>query len=241
MAIARARSESEPVQYYLAVLGTPGADLALLAARAAILAHRRFRRHPGYAKWRNGSQAKVVLRAEPAEIAALARAHDGLAVPEPPDAPLLAVFRPRAKGQAAFLAHLKLYSGRLAQSVRAEWPESGLHAPILVNADLDVSAGKLAAQVAHAALALQEASGELPTWRDWLAAGMPLALLLVPGRRLAELVEAGRAYGVEDEGRTEVPAGSVVAAAGPPGQLARWRAEPDLALLAAVAGRPVEP
>ena len=235
----RAEGPTEPVQYYLAVPGLPGADLALLAARGAILAHRRFRGHPGYARWHSRSMAKVVLRAEASEIAALSRAYDGLTIPEAPDAPQLAVFRPRPKSQAAFLGQLKLYSGRIGPSVRADWPEGDLYVPLFLNADLDLSAGKVAAQVAHAMLLVQEACGTLAVWRDWLAAGMPTALARAPERWLRRLVEEARAWGVEDEGRTETPRGSLTAAASSPGNLSAWRGESDVALLACGVGRAV--
>lgn len=231
---------NEPIEYYVAAAGLPGADLALLAARGALLAHRRFRARPGYARWLAGSQAKVVLRAEPDEIAALARLHDGLTIPELPDTPRIAVFRPRPKPQAAFVADLKLFSGRIGPSIRADWPpEIGLDAPLVYAAELDLSAGKLAAQIAHAALALQEECAGRPTWSDWLAAGMPLALLRAPGATLKRLIAAGRAFGIEDEGRTEIPAGSLTAVASAPGSLDLWRAEPDVALVARSVGRPV--
>ena len=235
----RGEGAAEPVEYYVAVPGIPGTALALLAGRGAILAHRRFRGHPGYARWHDGSMAKVMLRAASEELVALARAHDGLALPEEPDVPRLAVFRPRPKDRAQFLAHLKLYSGRVAWSTRAEWPQSDLHVPVLLNGELDLSAGKLAAQVAHAVLVLQEAWGTLAVWADWLATGTPLALLKAPERLLVRLVEEGRAWGVQDEGRTEIAAGSLTAAATPPGTLDAWRAEPEMALLAHDVWRPV--
>ncbi len=229
----------EPVEYYLAVPGLAGAGLALLAARGALLAHRRFRGHPGYARWHDGSMAKVVLRAEPDEIALLARTRDGLTIPELPDTPQLAVFRPRSKDQASFLSHLKLYSGRLAKTPLAEWPvgDDALFVTLFVNGDLDLSAGKLAAQVAHAALEVQARAGRAATWTQWLDRGMPLALVRVPQRTLQGMLDVGEAFGVEDEGRTEIPKGTIAAAGAPPSDLARWASRPDSSLLAIHDGR----
>jgi peptidyl-tRNA hydrolase, PTH2 family len=232
-------ANTEPVEYYLAVPGLPGTELALLAARGALLAHRRFRARPGYQRWYAGAMAKVVLRAEAEEITTLARAYDGLTIPEAPDLPLLAVFRPRPKRQALFLSHLKLYSGRVAPSTRAEWPQDNRHVPLFLNASLDLSAGKLAAQAAHAALVLRAANSRRPGWAEWLAAGLPLALARVPAPLLEQMVEEGRAWGVTDEGRTEVTAGSLTIAAAPPGSLGEWQTEPDVALLALAVGRPL--
>lgn len=226
----------EPVEYYLAVPGLAGAGLALLAARGALLAHRRFRGHPGYARWHDGSMAKVVLRAEPDEIALLARTRDGLTIPELPDTPQLGVFRPRSRDQASFLAHLKLYSGRLARTPLDEWP-TGPFVSFLVNGDLDLSAGKLAAQVAHAALEVQARAGRAAAWNDWLDRGMPLALVRVPQRPLLGMLDLGEAYGIVDEGRTEIPRGTIAAAGAPPADLARWASRPDCSLLAIHDGR----
>ncbi|MDA8219050.1 MAG: hypothetical protein M0Z94_15710, partial [Dehalococcoidales bacterium] len=108
---SRAHLSNEPVQYYLALPGLPGAELALLTARGALLAHRRFRDRPGYSRWLSGAMAKIVLRAAAGELVAIARAHDGLLVPEPPDLPVLAVLRPRPRARAPFVQDLKLYSG----------------------------------------------------------------------------------------------------------------------------------
>ena len=85
---------------------------------------------------------------------------------------------------------------------------------IVVNASLKLPAGKLAAQVAHAAIA-----GFLKASDDarlaWLQAGMPK--IVVAGNdtaQLEQLHEAAAAQGlpsylVTDAGRTVVPAGTV--------------------------------
>lgn len=235
----KAQGGGEPVEYFVATPGLPGADVALLAGRGALLAHRRFRGRPGYTRWLTGSQAKVVLRASADEIAALARTHDALTIPPPPDTPLMAVFRPRSKAQAQFVAELKLYSGRIGPSVRVDWPATGRYVPIFVNGDLDLSAGKLAAQVGHSVLALLAAQGQRTWWQEWLALGMPIALLRTAGESVASLVESGLAHGERDEGRTEIEPGSLVAAAGSWRDLADWRPSFEVTLLAVSIGRAV--
>ncbi len=239
-----AQAALEPVQYYLAVPGIPGAELALLAARAAVVAHHRFYLHPGYSRWYNGSMAKVVLRAEADAMANLARTREGIAIPSSPDVPQLVVFRPRPKSRAGFLAHLKLYTGRLARTPMQEWPQQEwpherAYVAIFANADLELSAGKFAAQAAHAILTLQKACSGLPDWSRWLGEGLPLALMRAPQSLLDRLIAEGRVYGVHDGGRTEVPAGSLAAAAAPASDLAPWSREPEVALLAHDCGRPV--
>ncbi|MBI2954356.1 MAG: hypothetical protein HYY30_08585 [Chloroflexi bacterium] len=234
---SRAQAISEPVQYYLAVPGIPGADLALLAARAAIVAHHRFRSHPGYTRWYDNAMAKIVLRAEADEMTSLARTREGIATPPSPDVPRLVVFRPRPRSRASFLAHLKLFTGRLARTSMQEWTEDAACVAIFANTDLEMSAGKFAAQAAHAILALQKDCSSLPDWSMWLAKGGPLALIRAPQSRLRQLLAEGRVYGVQDEGRTEIPEGSLTAACAPVGDLAQWAREPDLTLLAYDCGR----
>ncbi|MBI4318966.1 MAG: hypothetical protein HY675_10795 [Chloroflexi bacterium] len=234
-----ARAVSEPVEYYAAVPGIPGAELALLAARAAIIAHHRFHLHPGYSRWYNGSMAKVVLRAEPDDMARLAQTREGIATPSSPDVPRLVVFRPRPKNRASFLAHLKLYTGRLARTPLQEWPVDASCVAIFANDDLELSAGKFAAQAGHAILTLQKVCSALPDWSRWLATGASLALFRAPQPLLTRLLAEHKAYGVQDEGRTEIPAGSLAAAVAPVSDLAHWSREPDLALLAYDRGRPM--
>jgi len=238
-ATTHSQAASEPVQYYIAVPGIPGAELALLAARAAVLAHHRFHSHPGYSRWYNGSMAKVVLRAEVDEMVNLGRTREGIAIPSLPDVPKLVVFRPRPKSRAAFLSHLKLYTGRLARTPMEEWPNDGPYVAIFANANLELSAGKFAAQAAHAILALQKACSSSPDWSMWLGIGAPLALVRAPQSLLVRLIADGKAYGVQDEGRTEIPAGSLAAASAPIGDLAQWSREPNMALLAHDVGRPI--
>jgi peptidyl-tRNA hydrolase len=171
--------------------------------------------------------AKVVLRAEADEIALLARTRDGLTIPELPDTPQVAVFRPRSKDQASFLAHLKLYSGRLPRTALVDRPV-GTFVVLYVNGDLDLSAGKLAAQVAHAVLEVQSRVGRSSAWAGWLDLGMPLALARLPWRDLMGLIDAGEAFGIVDEGRTEIPRGTIAAAGSPPTEVARLSATTDL-------------
>jgi PTH2 family peptidyl-tRNA hydrolase len=65
--------EGTLVQYYLAERGRLGdGALGLLAARAALLGHARWRTRPAYARWHARVMTKVVLGATAAELTALA-------------------------------------------------------------------------------------------------------------------------------------------------------------------------
>ena len=85
---------------------------------------------------------------------------------------------------------------------------------IVVNETLRLPRGKLAAQVAHAAVAAFLAAGQ-EAQQAWLANGMPKIVLKSPDEdHLRQLKEAAKqrgipAYLVIDGGRTVVPAGTV--------------------------------
>jgi peptidyl-tRNA hydrolase, PTH2 family len=89
---------------------------------------------------------------------------------------------------------------------------------LVVRTDLGMGRGKLAAQVAHAAVAAALSSGT-PARDAWLADGQPKVVLRADDEEhLARLVAAATAAGlpvevVRDAGRTQVPAGTVTCAA----------------------------
>nr|MDA8219410.1 aminoacyl-tRNA hydrolase [Dehalococcoidales bacterium] len=106
------------------------------------------------------------------------------------------------------------------------------------NGELGLSAGKVAAQTAHAALVLQGERGQLAAWAKWQAAGLPMALLRAPARLVRELVAGGQAFGVEDAGRTQTPSGSLTVAIAPPSLPADWPRD-DATILATADARTV--
>jgi len=85
---------------------------------------------------------------------------------------------------------------------------------IVVNESLKLPRGKLAAQVAHAAVAafLEASEGAK---QMWLAAGMPKVVLSIDSAELLTELEREAncrgipAYMVADAGRTVVPAGTI--------------------------------
>jgi peptidyl-tRNA hydrolase, PTH2 family len=85
---------------------------------------------------------------------------------------------------------------------------------IIVNKALNLPRGKLAAQVAHAAVGAMLAATTAAR-ASWLAEGMPKVVLAADSAlQLAELEAAARAAGlpvmlIEDAGRTVVPEGTV--------------------------------
>ena len=98
---------------------------------------------------------------------------------------------------------------------------------LVVRTDLGMGRGKIAAQVAHAAVAATLASLGQPDLAAWLRDGQPKVVLRVPGP--AELDEiAGRAGAaglpveiIRDAGRTQLEPGTTTCLAVGPAQAAR--------------------
>ena len=85
---------------------------------------------------------------------------------------------------------------------------------IVVRTDLGMGRGKIAAQVAHAAVAAVLASSAGTDFAAWLHEGQPKVVLKVPGAdQLQDVVRRAQAARlpvqlVQDAGRTQVPRGT---------------------------------
>lgn len=85
---------------------------------------------------------------------------------------------------------------------------------LVVRTDLGMGRGKIAAQVAHAAVAAVLASSAGDDFAAWLEAGQPKVVLKVPGEdQLQDVVRRAQAARlpvqlVQDAGRTQVPSGT---------------------------------
>ena len=109
---------------------------------------------------------------------------------------------------------------------------------IAVRTDIGMSVGKIAAQVAHAAVAATLSSLGTPELQPWLEQGMTKVVVRVGSREaLQERVERARDNGVRfsriaDAGRTEVEAGTETCCCfGPAPQSALDAVTGDLPLL----------
>jgi peptidyl-tRNA hydrolase, PTH2 family len=98
---------------------------------------------------------------------------------------------------------------------------------VVVRTDLRMGRGKLAAQVAHAAVAAALAAQGRRDFGAWLAEGQPKVVLSVPdGERLGEVAAAADAAGlpvqvIRDAGRTQLEPGTPTCCAVGPAENAR--------------------
>lgn len=211
------------VQYYVALQGeyADGA-LALLAARAALLGQARWSTSADYQRWRRVRMTKVVLEAPPQDVAHLRSATEAVVLlsgggeASATECAALLVLPPQTRAAAApLLGHLRLARKRRG---RAPEPADGPALVLVAAADLGMHGGKLAAQVAHAALLAESAYARSAAWQAWTLAGAPLALRSAPSVALASLAAQYPASAVHDAGFTQVAAGSLTVVAVPPGE-----------------------
>ena len=82
----------------------------------------------------------------------------------------------------------------------------------LVNKELGMSPGKVAAQVAHVQTLIDKQYSRTPTHIDWLASNQKKIILVGREKDLLKWIEAGATY-IRDNGLTEIPAGSLTCCA----------------------------
>jgi peptidyl-tRNA hydrolase, PTH2 family len=98
---------------------------------------------------------------------------------------------------------------------------------LVVRTDLDMGRGKIAAQVAHAAVAAALANQRGAVFHRWREDGQPKVVLKVPDADALEQVIARARTAdlpvelVHDAGRTQVPAGTLTCCAIGPAQAER--------------------
>jgi PTH2 family peptidyl-tRNA hydrolase len=98
---------------------------------------------------------------------------------------------------------------------------------LVVRSDLGMGRGKIAAQVAHAAVAAVLATASSRDFAAWLAEGQPKVVLKVASaEQLAEVVRGAAAAGlpvelIRDAGRTQVDPGTMTCCSVGPADSAR--------------------
>ncbi len=183
------------------------ARAAVLGGAAAVACVREFAGDPALAAWRE-RPGKVCLRARsPAQWAELLELPHALA--GDPDGESVAALPPRRRSERGpLLERLQAMSTDLGPAPTEPDGDAGGVLYVL-NPELEMSSGKVVAQVAHAAVMAAEA---LP---GWAAAGAPGRLVAPAG--FAELAARDDlAARVVDTGLTEVAPGTVTVLALPP-------------------------
>jgi peptidyl-tRNA hydrolase, PTH2 family len=98
---------------------------------------------------------------------------------------------------------------------------------LVVRTDLDMGRGKIAAQVAHAAVAAVLATQHAPDFRAWLLEGQPKVVLRVgSGGELSQIAADAEAAGlaaelIRDAGRTQLAPGTLTCCAIGPAENSR--------------------
>ncbi|MGJ9403435.1 peptidyl-tRNA hydrolase [Arthrobacter sp. KK5.5] len=162
--------------------------------------------NPDWQAWAAGAFAKTVRRADVNPFAKMLAAH--------PDHALAEVGKGRAAGLGPMpadglpkpLAKLQVSGTQLP----AGPPLPDAPVTIALNASLDMSTGKAAAQAAHALFAwLLQA--DPATVRAWRAAGCPLSVRDLVRRDFRAGARAAAGPVIQDAGRTEIAPGSATA------------------------------
>ncbi|MFW0792610.1 peptidyl-tRNA hydrolase [Gordonia sp. CPCC 205515] len=107
------------------------------------------------------------------------------------------------------ISRLQIGGTEVEGDIRTDVPDSGVC--LWINPTLDMTVGKMAAQVGHGAM-LAVKLMSLDYTRDWRNAGCPLAVRAASAARWSDLLTAdaqGRAIAVRDAGFTEIAPGSV--------------------------------
>jgi len=102
---------------------------------------------------------------------------------------------------------------------------------IVVNKEVKMSPGKLAAQVAHSAVKASEEGNRTKWWESWYFGSYTKIILKASEFEMKELMDKyhDQLVYTRDEGRTEIPKGSLTTLAFIP--LLRSEAPPELAKL----------
>jgi len=210
--------EDDPwVQYLVARRTQPTAsELAAAAASATVRCAVRFADDEAYAAayagWRARSYRKVCLQARAPEWRRLLTAHgDELATAgiAADGGPLVAAVVPRLRSDAGQVLGKVLQAWKDPCPAGPAEPLTAAAAMLVVNASLDLSPGKLAAQCGHAALLLvdTEAASD-PRYRDpiarWQEAGAPVVVRGAGPAQWEQLKQQEDHCLVRDGGLTEV-------------------------------------
>lgn len=175
-------------------------------ARGAVIAYLQDPQNPDWQQWASQAFAKSVRRANPKMFAKVLEMF--------PEQMLSEVGKAQAVGLPPLpAADLPKLIAKLQVS-GTQLPKSGevlkAKVSIAVNASLEMSTGKAAAQCAHALFAwLTEADG--PSIESWLKIHAPVGIRHLPRKEFNALSRQASGPVIQDAGRTEIEPGSTTA------------------------------
>jgi peptidyl-tRNA hydrolase len=229
-AAERRAAQEDPWVMYLVVPRNVSLTLEQslrLAAHATLECRRRFaddpRHRDDFAEWERRSFRKVTLKARPGQWRELLDSLD-CAVVEEPGGAAVACLPPCLRSQRdPLLGRMQAHSGaeealaRAGDDHRAELVVPEDAALFVLPAEREMSAGKLMAQVGHAAIMLDMAA-PLDGVAAWREAGWPCAFGEADAPTWAALAERCDGVVVRDAGLTEIEPGTETVMALAPGQ-----------------------
>ena len=203
------QNDNDPAVMYMVVRKGHAYSLAQLLSDAATAtcrvmnAYSRETMHNRqFAAWRADLYRKVALRADFKALAALggfpSHAQGAVTV----FAPCRRSERPKA------LAKLQTYDAAVADLASAPAADHEHAVRIVVNGDVEMSAGKMLAQVGHAAMLAFERLHDPHTVSPWWSAGFPCVVTFASGTEWEALARKHPHAIVTDAGLTEVASGT---------------------------------
>lgn len=175
-------------------------------SRAAVIAYLQDPQNPDWQKWAEQAFAKSVRRANPKMFAKVLEMFPDQMVSEVGKAQAVALPPLPAANLPKLVAKLQVSGTQLPKS------EEVLDAKVIiaVNASLEMSTGKAAAQCAHALFAwLTETDAQLI--EAWLKVHAPVGIRHLPRKDFEALSHRASGPVIQDAGRTEIEPGSTTA------------------------------
>lgn len=176
------------------------------AALASAQAFLREPANPDWQQWAEGAFAKSVRRADAKMFAKVLALFPDQAVSTVGEASAVGLAPMPAAELPKLLAKLQVSGTQLP----AGTPLPPQPLTIVLNASLEMSTGKAAAQAAHALLAWVLES-KVATVSAWAGAGFPVGIVELPAKEFRKGARKSAGPVIQDAGRTEIEPGSTTA------------------------------
>lgn len=176
------------------------------AALASVQAFLKDPDNPNWRLWANGAFAKSVRRADAKMFAKVLAAFPEHTLATVGDASAAGLPPMPAAALPKLLAKLQVSGTQLP----AGEPLPPAPLTIVLNASLEMSTGKAAAQAAHALFAWV-LDGKKAAVEAWVASGFPLGVAVLPAKEFRKGARKSAGPVIQDAGRTEIEPGSTTA------------------------------